>query len=436
MARSTASADPHPPARDGIPAGTTAERAYRDVFEELTDKASFLWILRGGEVNQPHRRPADIANLDQRLQIAIEGLATVPALGWEACINAMQDGHPGATFTATVVAYQSEDPEKIHTAVQSGINTDAGFKASVSALGWLPASLVHPWIETFLAATPLDHQYLALGAFSVRRMDPGHRLARILQRDDCRAHAKLYARALRLAGELKRHDLRPAVETALDAADERVRFWAAWSAALLGDTAAATPLQQAATSPAYRDEALAIALRTLPPSRARDWIDRLAHNPAHRRTAVQAAGILGDPLTVDWLIEQMQDIALARVAGEAFTLITGIEIERQHLTRTIPRETVLALEDSDLGNALDDINLPWPDPDKTADYWRAQRDRLQPEQRHFLGQPVSVPILTEQIDTGYQRQRRAAAYELALHEPTWILINTEGRPPTQPGMPR
>ncbi len=132
----------------------------------------------------------------------------------------------------------------------------------------------------------------------------------------------------------------------------------------------------------------------------------------------------------------MQDTVHARVAGESFTLITGIALEREHLTRTVSRETVLALEDSDIDNALDDIHLPWPDPDKAADSWRAQRDHFPPEQRHFLGQPVSASTLVQQIDTGYQRQRRAAAYELALREPTCILINTEGRPPLRPGTPR
>lgn len=417
---------------------TSATRAYRDVFEELADKSSFLWVQRRHEVNAPHRRPADIAHLDRRLETAVDGLLIAPATGWEACAGALRDGDPGATFTAAVVAYQTEDAARIHAVVEAGMHTDAGFKAGVSALGWLPASRVHAWIETFLADVQLDLQYLALGALSVRRIDPGQRLANILQRADGRAHAKLHARALRLAGELKRHDLRPAVEAALDAKDERVRFWAAWSAALLGDTVAATALQPAITgeNPAFRDEALAVALRTLPPLRARDWIDALARDPAHRRTAVQAAGILGDPGTVDWLIEQMLDTALARVAGEAFTLITGIELERQNLTRTVPRETVLALEDSDLDHALDDIHLPWPDPDKAAEYWRAQRDHLQPERRHFLGQPLSAPTLAEHIDTGYQRQRRAAAYELALREPACILINTEGRPLQWRGMTR
>jgi hypothetical protein len=79
MTPPTLSVDPRALWRDGTPVGANAEQAYRDVVEELTYKASFLWILRDSEVNQPHRRPADIAHLDRRLETAVDGLMIAPA---------------------------------------------------------------------------------------------------------------------------------------------------------------------------------------------------------------------------------------------------------------------------------------------------------------------------------------------------------------------
>ena len=41
---------------------------------------------------------------------------------------------------------------------------------------------------------------------------------------------------------------------------------------------------------------------------------------------VSAVGLLGDPVSLPWLIQQMRDMPHARVAGEAFSLITGADL--------------------------------------------------------------------------------------------------------------
>ena len=47
--------------------------------------------------------------------------------------------------------------------------------------------------------------------------------------------------------------------------------------------------------------------------------------------AVIGAGVIGDPVSIPWLIEQMMIPELARVAGEAFTMITGVDIAYEDL---------------------------------------------------------------------------------------------------------
>ena len=43
------------------------------------------------------------------------------------------------------------------------------------------------------------------------------------------------------------------------------------------------------------------------------------------------AGAIGDPAFIPWVIEQMTTPALARVAGESFTMITGVDIAYEDL---------------------------------------------------------------------------------------------------------
>jgi hypothetical protein len=57
----------------------------------------------------------------------------------------------------------------------------------------------------------------------------------------------------------------------------------------------------------------------------------LAHNPDTMRLAVIGVGVIGDPVSIPWLIEQMTISELARVAGEAFTMITGVDIAYEDL---------------------------------------------------------------------------------------------------------
>ena len=52
---------------------------------------------------------------------------------------------------------------------------------------------------------------------------------------------------------------------------------------------------------------------------------------------IQGAGIAGDPSYVPWLIKQMKDLKLTRLAGESFSLITGLDLAYLDLERRPPR---------------------------------------------------------------------------------------------------
>ena len=47
--------------------------------------------------------------------------------------------------------------------------------------------------------------------------------------------------------------------------------------------------------------------------------------------------------------------------------------------------------------------------------------------RYFMGQAITVPWLLKQLQQAKQRQRDAAALELALSDPTQHFYNTHGK---------
>jgi uncharacterized protein (TIGR02270 family) len=143
-----------------------------------------------------------------------------------------------------------------------------------------------------------------------------------------------------------------------------------------------------------------------------------------------AAAAAGDAMHVPWLIGIMHDESLARAAGEAFTTVTGVDLVRAKLSAMRPDGFESGPNDDpdDHNIAIDvDEHLPWPRPGAVAEWWSANGQRFVARQRYLLGRPISLDVLRAVLRHGVQRQRRAAALELALLQPGEPLFETRAR---------
>ena len=405
--------------------------AYREIYEQFVDDASFLWVLRSIAVEQPHYNVADIHELEQRIEAQLDGLMTAVEDAWEICLQALELEEPGEVFTASVIAFRSHDVAKIQKTIETGLANDEATKGLISAMGWLPGKLVHPWIEKFFTSKDLNHKYLALAACSVRRENPGEYLNRILERDDCKQHEKLYARAIRLIGEIRRQDLMPHLSEAINSEQDDIRFWSNWSAILLGNRTAVTNLEPYVFKTGmHQMNAINIAFRVLPIEQARNWISKLAADKDQERTVIKATGILGDPHAVNWLITKMREPAYAKLAAEAFVLITGIDLEKNHLAAEIPPAIAVQPNsdtDDDDVSLDEDENLLWPNPELVSSIWMSQGQNYIAGQRYFMGKKINTDFLRNTFSNVNQRQKYAVAMELALTDSTTPLYNTRAR---------
>jgi uncharacterized protein (TIGR02270 family) len=123
----------------------------------------------------------------------------------------------------------------------------------------------------------------------------------------------------------------------------------------------------------------------------------------------------------------MADPKTARVAGEAFTLITGVDLSIAQLDGDPPERFESAPnddpDDSDVEMDADE-GLPWPDVNKVQAWWDANGHKFQPGTRYFMGAPVTRQHCIDVLKRGYQRQRILAAHYLCLLEPGTPLFNT------------
>ena len=404
----------------------------RNIIEQHAEEAAFLWLLRDRAVDAPHYALRHLARLDERVEAHVDGLRVAGDPGFEIALEQLAaHPEPGEVFAAGVLGLESGDPGRIDPLVELAEEVPEARRGLAGAIGWTAPERLRPTIRPWFNSGRPFERWLGLVACSLHRADPASRLRQFL----ADPAALVRALALRLAGELGRADLGPDLRAALDReADADCRFWAAWSAALLGEGAPAAPdlVAEVETAGPRHRRALEVAVRIIPPAEVRAWLSRLNGEPAHARTVVVAAGQLGDPVAVPWLISKMAVPELARLAGESFSLITGVDLAYDDLETDAPQDFQSGPTDepSDANVDLDpDDNLPWPDPTLLQTWWQANAARFPAGTRHLLGSPLDEAACHHALAAGFQRQRRAAAFELAATRPEAILLNWRRREP-------
>lgn len=394
------------------------------VIEQHNDEAPFLWLLRKRLTMAPHCGLYELARHDERLEAHLEGLRLAGEAGEELCREALSQGKAGEFFVASILAFKNGNEENISYLLDKGGADPDLSKGIISALGWLPFHKAEPYIKRFISEQSPTLFHIGIAASSIHRIDPGKFLVDAIQD----GNPPLKARALKAAGELSRSDLLPLLVENLFHEDETCRFFAAWSAALLGDINALPMLQTIAVSSAfYQENAVSTAFRIMDRDDALKWHAKLAANPKTSRLAIIGAGTVADPELIPWLFDQMQKTELARVAGEAFTMITGADILDDRLSGKKPDalETGPTDDPDDDNVEIDaDQDLPWPDPELVKKWWQQYRDPFSSGCRYFLGKTVSDEHLQQVLCSGSQRQRANAAIELSLLNPGQPLFNT------------
>jgi uncharacterized protein (TIGR02270 family) len=389
-------------------------RVIPEIVSQHAEEAAFLWGLRADAVHAPHYLLVDLARLEERIEAHIDGLRVNGEAGWDA-IRAAATGDPGAAFCAAVLAVEAGDADRIAGVVEAAVANPNTARGLVSALGWCPYERVRALVQKLIGSEDAAVKRVGIAAAAVHRQNPGPALNRVF----LGAEPLLMARACRAVGELGAADAAPGAARQLREADPVTRFWAAWSGAIVSrDPAAVAALQRVAEEGGgFADEAARVAVRRLDAPRAAAWRRQLAAKSEGVRPAIAAAGALGDPEAVPWLIAQMANPGAARRAGEAFSFITGVHIAYDKLERPKPADFEAGPNDdpADPNVEMDvDDNLAWPDAALVTKWWADNAGRFATGTRYLVGKPITGAAMNEVLRTGYQRQRAAAAVELAM----------------------
>jgi uncharacterized protein (TIGR02270 family) len=399
-------------------------KSLQVVIDQHAEEASFLALLRDYAVRAAHYDLKHLTTLDNRIDAHLDGLRIAGQTGLEVLLAHLGPHAIGEMFASTVLAFESANAQvlsRLSEHLRGAMETERGYRM---ALGWLDWERVSPWIERLLASPEPMFRRLGLAACGMHRRDPGPALLAGLSHAD----TGMLARAARTAGELRRRDLMQAIRAHRLHADEAVRFWANWATAQMGDEEALGPLRQIAEQPGvHRGRALEVLLCWQKRETSIAWLRGHAQDVAQRRLVIQGAGLLGDPVSIPWLIQQMADLPHARLAGEAFSLITGADLALLdlELVATPDYDAGPTDDPKDPNVAMDpDQDLPWPDRQWVQAWWQANQMNFQTGTPYLLGSALNERRCLEVLATGQQRQRITAACALARFRPTETLFPT------------
>jgi uncharacterized protein (TIGR02270 family) len=416
----------------GFSPGEISASVNRIVVAQHAEEAAFLWTQRNRAVHEPHFSLDDLAGLDERVEAHLDGLRIAGDVGWRYCSANLATVGPGEIFALGALAFGSGDLDRMREALHAACESPATISSLVAALGWLEYESVARWIDLLVKSKSAAHRVVGIGAAATHRQDPGSLLTAAVTDPDPAA----CARALRAVGELKRHDLVGQIRTQLQSNNAGCRFWAAWALTLGGDRQGLSELTNwFVRTDSFCLRALRLGLRAMKLEDGRKWISAMAGRPELLRSAVMGAGIVGDPMSIPWLIRRMESVALARLAGEAFTMITGVDLAYHDLNQDGPPP------DADLEAAVDGIieldyesNLPWPSPTRVERWWQENRPSFVSATRYLAGKVITEQSARSVLVHGTQRQREAAALELALLNPSEVLFEVRARGSRQQAM--
>ena len=395
------------------------------VIAHHAEEGSFLWLLRRAAACAPHYTLKYLSRLDERVEAHLDGLRIAADEGWRLVVEELGWKEAGEFFVAALLAFESGKADRIEKVLTTVAGAPEGVPGVASALGWLSIVQAKPHITRLLGDPDPVRRLIGLSASAIHRHQPGAALGKALIDPDLR----LRARGLKAAGELGRTELIPALRQNLKGEDLACRFWSAWSLLLLSnDPMGISAMRTLAETPSrFSERAAAMYARRAEPAAVKEWYRKQPVKPPKVRLAIASAAALGEIDAIPWLIGLMPQLPLSRLAGEAFTTITGADLALLDLENKPPKDFQSGPTDSpaDEDVSMDpDDNLPFPNPQKVAGWWSKNQSRFAPGTRYLLGQPMEIASLGEVLRIGKQRQRAAAAIELSMRQPGTPLFET------------
>ncbi|PRP96566.1 hypothetical protein ENSA5_36420 [Enhygromyxa salina] len=396
----------------GIAPRVVSRRTNERILDRHVDEIAMTWSQRDRACRSHHYRLRELIMVDERVSAHIEGGRLGGARAWQLAFERIEAGEPGTMFAAAALALAGSEARWFEELGQLARAQPELGRELVAGIAWARPSDVS-WRLAALARSDQRHdRRLAAAGFGVSGIIPP-RPREWLESDD----PELVQETLRIVGERGLVEFVDHVNARLDDPVLATRFHAARSALLLDRRHAAvwSALEACMSEPRYAQAAVRWYLRHQDTEAGAASYRMYRERPQLTSLALHAAIGHGRIGVVDDLITLMHEPEHARLAGIAFSVIVGVDVEYADLDLD---EDQAEPEDEDPG--IDEIDverfadpLPRPDPEAVRVWWAAHAGEFDPNQRYLRGRAIDESSLRETLVAGTQFERMLAAEDLA-----------------------
>ncbi|GHG78615.1 TIGR02270 family protein [Comamonas sp. JC664] len=375
-------------------------------------EGAFLWARLENIVRSSRHTLEDAVEQEQRLRAHIDGLL----IGGHAVATRLlkpaleEEDAPLVATAATVLLLQEAQVAVVLGLLREG--TEFQHQSLRKALERCEREDLEARLAVLPASLPDSARAAVLEVQALRGWDAGAALLPALKSES----PEVTAAALRAARATPTRVEPRMIHTLLDSPSLEVRDAALALGVALGSRSALRRCQQlvAQQAPGSRRAMEWLALSGEPSDL--EALLALTRIPALRCDAVWALGFSGRVSVAEAALAWMrdEDLRFARLASEAFSAITGLELEGVYRRELAEEEADIPLEAEDLDADLTpspEEDLPAADADRVAAWWAEARKRFDAQGRYLRGKPFSAPVLQEALRQEPMRRRHVLAQE-------------------------
>ncbi len=370
--------------------------------------ASFEWYLRNEASTSPMFILAELSEQDRKVEALLYALRLGIESGHSLENNLKLDDW-GAIFIATVLSLRLNKLSFIEKLVEVIFDSPKQVNELYQAFAWQPPS--QQQINSLLQSQASHVQPVVAAAF------PSYLAPNIFAQCLLKSESSIVIPMLNYIGEQRLRSYIPYVVRYYSSPDENVQCAAACAGLLLGEGKALDVIKKFAS---YNNSLLRKALQWLfcfsPFQSHSGWLENIISmnlSPRIQALSIAYSGIVD---YIPKLINIMDDINYAQVAGEAFSLLTGVNLIDNDLDDNAPKgEEPSGAEKRKMDSQYRDYeeDLPWPNVEKIWQWWVENEIKFSSSQCYLAGREINCNNLIEILSEGTQVQRHAAALALA-----------------------
>jgi uncharacterized protein (TIGR02270 family) len=396
---------------------TSTRQILWDIYEEHLSEAAWLWGEWEQSLDSPLYAIGDVASgPEERLLAHLDGLV----LGGEPVakkllLPALAGEDAGEVAAATWALLQAEDADHQDAVIEAlKAAPPPAVAAMARAISLSPAADISRLLPMWNDGAP------AVQAMILDLVGPREPLWARERLDAMFRGGQPVAivAALRAVRRARDRDFLEHVRMALPSPQPEVQRELLTTGLVLGLKETWTLCRSAAAAPG-ENRRLALGLLAISPDpKDRDFVRAKATEPETARDGVWALGFCADVPAVDALIQAMANPETAKIAGEAFTSITGVPLVGilAKPGKTVGPEVQEVGPDDPPPVVRADDYLAEPNPEAVAKWWGRERARFNPVLRYLGGQPRNPDVLRPALATAATWRREVLSIELTLSQ--------------------